>query len=86
MEQIRNAYKLETLQGVQLPGEFSARRLRAFEPRPGTRLHEEQEAYMKDTQVRNNEQDKMEAEGEYEEHDEEWERADGDSDEDAAGS
>jgi len=42
-EQLRNSYQLETLEGTPMSGEFHARRLRAFIPRPGTRLAEEQE-------------------------------------------
>lgn len=45
-ERLRNAYKLQTVQGTQLTGDYSARRLRAFEPREGTKLHEDQENYM----------------------------------------
>ena len=37
-----NSYVLETLNGDPLPGSFSARRLRRFIPREGTRLAEEQ--------------------------------------------
>ena len=33
-----NSYTLETLDGVPLPGLYNARRLRAFEPRDGTKL------------------------------------------------
>jgi hypothetical protein len=42
-ERLRNSYQLETLEGTPMSGEFHARRLRAFIPRPGTRLAEEQE-------------------------------------------
>ena len=38
-----NSYTLETLKGDPIPGTFSARRLRRFIPREGTRLAEEQE-------------------------------------------
>ncbi|KIK41126.1 hypothetical protein CY34DRAFT_85979 [Suillus luteus UH-Slu-Lm8-n1] len=41
-ERLRNSYHLETLEGEEMPGEFHARRLRAFIPRNGTRLAEEQ--------------------------------------------
>lgn len=41
-KQLRNAYHLETTEGTQLPGTFSARRLRAFLPREGTELAENQ--------------------------------------------
>jgi transposase InsO family protein len=37
-----NSYVLETLKGDPLPGSFSARRLRRFVPKGGTRLAEEQ--------------------------------------------
>ena len=37
-----NSYTLETLNGDPIPGSFSARRLRRFIPREGTRLAEEQ--------------------------------------------
>lgn len=43
---LRNSYRLETLAGAPIMGEFSARRLRAFLPREGTRLHTEQQEYM----------------------------------------
>lgn len=42
-ERLRNSYKLETLEGAPMNGEFHARRLRAFIPRPGTQLAEQQE-------------------------------------------
>ncbi len=34
-ERLHNSYKLETLEGTAITGEFSARRLRAFIPRAG---------------------------------------------------
>jgi hypothetical protein len=37
-ERILNSYKLETLEGKQLDGEYHARRLRRFIPREGTEL------------------------------------------------
>ena len=43
---IRNAYKLQTLNGSQAKGEYSARRLRHFHPRDGTQLAADQERYM----------------------------------------
>lgn len=46
-ERLRNSYRLETLRGTPLPGEYSARRLRQFIPRQGTRLQVEQDEYMK---------------------------------------
>ena len=39
---IRNAYTLEQLDGTPVEGEFSTRRLRAFIPRPGSELEEQQ--------------------------------------------
>ena len=37
-----NSYKLETLAGDPIPGSFSARRLRGFSPKEGTKLAEQQ--------------------------------------------
>ena len=37
-----NSYKLETLEGQPLDGEYHARRLRDFVPRPGTELAAQQ--------------------------------------------
>jgi hypothetical protein len=37
-----NSYILQTLSSEQLPGSFSARRLRTFTPKEGTKLAEEQ--------------------------------------------
>jgi transposase InsO family protein len=45
---IRNAYKLERLDGEEAEGEFSARRLREFIPKPGGKLETEQEGWLKD--------------------------------------
>ena len=45
-ERLVNSYKLETLDGARLEGEFSARRLREFIPRDGTDLAEAQRIYM----------------------------------------
>ena len=42
VERIANAYRPETLEGRIIEGEYSARRLRRFEPRDGTTLAEEQ--------------------------------------------
>jgi hypothetical protein len=42
IERIRNSYCLETTNGEPLSGEFHARQLRAFHPREGTKLAEEQ--------------------------------------------
>ena len=43
-ERILNSYKLETLEGQQLDGEYHARRLRKFTPREGTELETQQKA------------------------------------------
>ena len=43
---LRNSYRLETLTGTLLLGEFSARRLRTFIPREGTHLYNAQQQYM----------------------------------------
>jgi hypothetical protein len=43
VERIWNSYRLETINGEPLPGKFHARRLRAFHPREGTKLAEEQQ-------------------------------------------
>lgn len=45
-EQLDNSYKLATLDGKAMDGEFSARRLREFVPREGTELGRNQEAFM----------------------------------------
>ena len=42
VSRLMNSYVLETLQGERLPGTFSARRLRRFTPKEGTKLAEEQ--------------------------------------------
>ncbi|KAG6809419.1 hypothetical protein H0H92_000314 [Tricholoma furcatifolium] len=39
-----NSYKLETLQGVAVLGDFSARKLRRFEPREGMALVQKESA------------------------------------------
>jgi hypothetical protein len=41
-ERLTNSYRLEELDGAPINGRFSARRLRAFEARPGTKLWEEE--------------------------------------------
>jgi len=41
-ERLHNLYRLETLEGEPMAGEFHARRLWAFIPRNGTKLAEEQ--------------------------------------------
>ena len=45
-ERILNSYKLETLEGTPLNGEFNARHLRPFQLRAGTELAAQQEAFM----------------------------------------
>lgn len=62
-ERLRNAYKLETLGGTQLPGEYSARRLHAFEPCPDTKLYREQEAHMARIYAESKNLDEPEVEG-----------------------
>lgn len=42
---ICNSYKIETLQGERVAGEYHARRLRAFIPREGTKLAEDQKVF-----------------------------------------
>ncbi len=44
-ERLHNSYKLETLEGTAITGEFSARRLRAFIPQAGTILEQQQMAF-----------------------------------------
>ena len=51
-EQLRNSYKIETLTSSPLPGLYHARRLRAFTPKEGSRLHDTQQAYIQ--QLREN--------------------------------
>jgi hypothetical protein len=41
-ERLLNSYKLETLEGQPLDGEYHARRLRVFKPREGTELAAQQ--------------------------------------------
>jgi transposase InsO family protein len=43
---IRNAYMLERLEGTEVEGEFSARRLREFTPKPNGKLEAEQEEWL----------------------------------------
>ena len=42
VERVLNSYKLETLEGLPLEGEYHARRLRRFTPREGTELAAQQ--------------------------------------------
>ena len=42
VDQVRNSYRLETIQGIPIAGLVSAHRLQRFTPRPGTLLAEEQ--------------------------------------------
>jgi len=51
-EQLRNLYKIETLTSSPLPGLYHTRRLRAFTPKEGSRLHDAQQAYIQ--QLREN--------------------------------
>lgn len=75
---ILNSYKLETIKGIPLQGEFSARRLRAFTPRQGTQLAEDQAKYEKsrekeseENQSKTKTQEKREEEKRQEEDNEE---------------
>jgi hypothetical protein len=45
LERLLNSYKLETLDGQPLDGEFHARRLRKFTPREGTELATQQKEF-----------------------------------------
>jgi hypothetical protein len=62
VERLSNSYRLETLDGALLDGEFSARRLREFTPRDGTELAEQQKEFMKKVQEEEVERLKLEAE------------------------
>jgi hypothetical protein len=62
IEKLLNSYKLETLEGQQLDGEYHARRLRGFVPREGTELAAQQ----KEIETRVKEQDKEDEEQETE--------------------
>jgi hypothetical protein len=42
IERLTNSYQLEELDGTPITGKFSARRLRGFDARPGTKLWEEE--------------------------------------------
>ena len=55
-----NSYKLETLDGAKLKGEFSAHRLREFISREGTELAEAQQVHMKQVNKGEAEQAKRE--------------------------
>lgn len=73
-ERLLNSYKLETLDGQPVEGEFHARRLRGFVPREGTELAEQQ----KEVETRRLEElsedadsERENREKEPEEHDEE---------------
>ena len=44
---LRNSYRLETLAGIPILGDFNARRLREFIPREGTQLHQDQQAHLR---------------------------------------
>jgi len=59
-KRLANSYRLETLDGAGLEGEFSARRLREFVPRKGTDLAEAQKAHMKRVAKEGEEQRKKE--------------------------
>jgi hypothetical protein len=50
-------YKLETLEGTLLKGDFSTRRLCAFTPREGTKLARDQDTYEERLQRKETEQE-----------------------------
>ena len=75
-KRIRNAYRLERQDGTEIEGEFSARRLRAFTPRPGSKLEKDQAEWLKEHK------DDLEEE---EAEDEAEERTEDGSEEDAVG-
>lgn len=56
-----NSYKLETLEGRPIQGEFSARHLRAFTPRIGMQLAKKQKIY---EEKKRSENEKSSREGE----------------------
>ena len=56
VSQLRTSYRLETLQGAALPGEFSSRRLCTFIPREGTKLYHDQQEYMQKLRERESEE------------------------------
>jgi hypothetical protein len=57
-----NSYKLETLDGARLEGEYSARRLREFVPREGMELVEAQKVFMEKTKKEEEERRRKEIE------------------------
>jgi hypothetical protein len=72
-----NSYRLATLEGEEISGRFSARRLREFVPKKGTRLAVEQEEVQKreDEEERKRKEDEKEAvEAERDEEEVEWGR------------
>jgi hypothetical protein len=80
-----NSYKLETLNGIPLQGEFSARQIRAFTPRTGTQLAKDQEAYENGTRresvnEENEEESRREEQQEQEENGEENDERDDEAD------
>ena len=48
VNQLRNSYTLDSLDGVPLPRLYNARRLHVFEPRDGTRLASEEMARLEE--------------------------------------
>lgn len=81
---LRNSYRLETLTGTLLSGEFSARRLRTFIPREGTHLYNTQQQYMQNRRGERAREDTSgkENDNEGETTNADQERADGLDDED----
>jgi hypothetical protein len=70
---ILNSYKLETLNGIPLQGEFSARRIRAFIPRQGTQLAKDQEEYKNGARHENNREGESREEAQREQQQEQRE-------------
>jgi hypothetical protein len=80
-----NSYKLETLNGIPLQGEFSARWIRVFTPRAGTQLAKDQEAYENGTRresvnEENEEESRREEQQEQEENSKENDERDDEAD------
>jgi hypothetical protein len=86
MERLCNSYRLENLDGVPIPGEFHARCLRAFIPKEGTKLAEEQrqreEEQMKATAEEINENQEQEDKERVEENQNEAEEDETEEDSD----
>jgi hypothetical protein len=63
---IWNAYKLETQEGTEIKGEFSARCLCAFTPRPGSQLEKDQEKWIEENKDQLQEDEMEETDDEIE--------------------